>query len=235
MREADIGFGNCEQVIASVGFYAQRMAYPPMLDDFKAVGLNALGLANNHFMDMGPMPGDAGPRGDARPGHPVRRLRPEPRGSPGAGNPGGEGRARRADVVLVLGRHFAPPAYMEQARAGANKPGLAMIVGHQVAVPGTDTTVLMPAAADMRMLADSVARAEDAGGLPDGVVPPALGRSGRHRPGDHPAAAPGTPDVDHPGRSQRRPQPRQRRPQADLPRRGGRRAPTSSSATATTC
>ena len=37
MRAADVGFGNCEQVIASVGFYAQRMAYPPMLDDFKAV------------------------------------------------------------------------------------------------------------------------------------------------------------------------------------------------------
>ena len=35
-----------------------------------------------------------------------------------------------------------------------------MIVGHQVAVPGSDTPVLMPAAADMRMLADSVAKAK---------------------------------------------------------------------------
>jgi poly-gamma-glutamate synthesis protein (capsule biosynthesis protein) len=159
MREADIGFGNCEQVIASVGFYAQRMAYPPMLDDFKAVGLNALSLANNHFMDMGPIPAMQG----------LEELRARGIQFAGCGRNLEEALAPGIRVVkgvrvglmsfLCSSATFAPPAYMEQARAGVNKPGMAMIVGHQVAVPGTDTTVLMPAATDMRMLADSVARA----------------------------------------------------------------------------
>ena len=56
LREADVGFGNCEETIASIGFYGQRVAYPSMLDDFKASGLNTLALSNNHFMDMGPAP-----------------------------------------------------------------------------------------------------------------------------------------------------------------------------------
>lgn len=160
MREADIGFGNCEQAISSIGFYAQRMAYPPMLDDFKAVGLNALGLANNHFMDMGPIPAMQG----------LDELRA--RGIQFAGCGRNLDEALAPGIRTVKGMRvglmafwcssatFAPPAYMEQARAGANKPGMAMIVGHQVAVPGSDTTVLMPAAADMRMLADSVKKAK---------------------------------------------------------------------------
>ena len=160
MREADIGFGNCEQAIASIGFYAQRMAYPPMLDDFKAVGLNAVGLANNHFMDMGPIPALQG----------LDELRA--RGMQFAGCGRNLDEALAPGIRTVKGMRvglmafwcssatFAPPAYMEQARAGANKPGMAMIVGHQVAVPGSDTTVLMPAAADMRMLADSVKKAK---------------------------------------------------------------------------
>ena len=159
MRQADIGFGNCEQVISSIGFYAQRMAYPPMLDDFKAVGLNALGLANNHFMDMGPAPAMQG----------LEELRA--RGIQFAGCGRNLDEALAPGIKVVKGMRvglmsfwcssatFAPPAYMEQARAGANKPGLAMIVGHQVSVPGFDAPVLMPAAADMRMLADSVAKA----------------------------------------------------------------------------
>lgn len=160
MREADVGFGNCEQVIASVGFYAQRMAYPPMLDDFKAAGLNALSLANNHFMDMGPIPAMQG----------LDELRA--RGIQFAGCGRNLQEALAPGVLVVKGVRvglmsfwcsaatFAPPAYMEQARAGAGKPGLAMIVGHQVAVPGSDATALMPAAGDMRMLAESVARAK---------------------------------------------------------------------------
>jgi poly-gamma-glutamate synthesis protein (capsule biosynthesis protein) len=160
MREADVGFGNCEQVIASVGFYAQRMAYPPMLDDFKAAGLNALSLANNHFMDMGPIPAMQG----------LEELRS--RGFLFAGCGRNLEEALAPGIRVVKGQRvgllsywcsastLAPPAYMEQARAGTNKPGLAMIVGHQVQVPGTDAPVLMPAAADMRMLADSVAKAK---------------------------------------------------------------------------
>jgi hypothetical protein len=54
LREADVGFGNCEETIASIGFYGQRVAYPSMLDDFKASGLNTLALSNNHFMERGP-------------------------------------------------------------------------------------------------------------------------------------------------------------------------------------
>ena len=160
MREADIGFGNCEQVIASVGFYAQRMAYPAILDDFKAAGLNSLSLANNHFMDMGPIPAMQG----------LDELRARDIQFAGCGRNLEEALAPGIKVVKGVrvglmsfwcsAATFAPPAYMEQARAGVNKPGLAMIVGQQVTVPGSDTPVLLPAAADMRMLADSVAKAK---------------------------------------------------------------------------
>jgi poly-gamma-glutamate capsule biosynthesis protein CapA/YwtB (metallophosphatase superfamily) len=159
MREADIGFGNCEQAIASVGFYAQRMAYPPMLDDFKAAGLTALGLANNHFMDMGPVPALQG----------IGEMKS--RGFQFAGCGRNLDDALAPGIRVVKGVRvglmsfwcsaatFAPPAYMEQARAGAGKPGMAMIVGQQVRVPGSDVPVLMPVAADIRMLAESVKRA----------------------------------------------------------------------------
>jgi len=160
MREADIGFGNCEQVVASVGFYAQRMAYPAILDDFKAAGLNSLSLANNHFMDMGPIPAMQG----------LEELRARDIQFAGCGRNLEEALAPGIKVVKGMrvglmsfwcsAATFAPPAYMEQARAGVNKPGLAMIVGQQVTVPGSDTPVLLPAAADMRMLADSVAKAK---------------------------------------------------------------------------
>jgi len=160
MREADIGFGNCEQVVASVGFYAQRMAYPAILDDFKAAGLNSLSLANNHFMDMGPIPAMQG----------LEELRARDIQFAGCGRNLEEALAPGIKVVKGVrvglmsfwcsAATFAPPAYMEQARAGVNKPGLAMIVGQQVTVPGSDTPVLLPAAADMRMLADSVAKAK---------------------------------------------------------------------------
>jgi len=160
MREADIGFGNCEQVVASVGFYAQRMAYPAILDDFKAAGLNSLSLANNHFMDMGPIPAVQG----------LEELRARDIQFAGCGRNLEEALAPGIKVVKGVrvglmsfwcsAATFAPPAYMEQARAGVNKPGLAMIVGQQVTVPGSDTPVLLPAAADMRMLADSVAKAK---------------------------------------------------------------------------
>ena len=160
MREADIGFGNCEQVVASVGFYAQRMAYPAILDDFKAAGLNSLSLANNHFMDMGPIPAMQG----------LEELRARDIQFAGCGRNLEEALAPGIKVVKGVrvglmsfwcsAATFAPPAYMEQARAGVNKPGLAMIVGQQITVPGSDTPVLLPAAADMRMLADSVAKAK---------------------------------------------------------------------------
>jgi poly-gamma-glutamate synthesis protein (capsule biosynthesis protein) len=159
MREADVGFGNCEEAIASIGFYGQRVGYPSMLDDFKAVGLNTLSLSNNHFMDMGPAPALQG----------LEELRV--RGFTIAGAGRNLEQALAPGIRTVKGVrvgllafwcapiNFAPPAFMEQARAGATKPGQAMIVGYQVTVPGAQGPQLLPLASDMKALAESVARA----------------------------------------------------------------------------
>ena len=56
LREADVGFGNCEETSASIGFYGRRVAYPSMMDDFKASGLNTLALSNNHLVGQAPIP-----------------------------------------------------------------------------------------------------------------------------------------------------------------------------------
>ena len=159
MREADVGFGNCEEVISSIGFYAQRMGYPEMLDDFKAVGLNTFGLSNNHWMDMGAQPALQG----------LDELRKRGLTFAGCGRNLEEALAPGIRVVRgtrigllafwCTASNFAPPAYMEQARAGANKPGIAMIVGDQVIVPGSNTPQLMPRASDITTMTDAIAKA----------------------------------------------------------------------------
>ena len=55
--------------------------------------------------------------------------------------------------------NFGTPAFMEQSRAGASKPGQAMIVGYQVVAPGSPAPQLLPLASDMKALTESVARA----------------------------------------------------------------------------
>ena len=159
LREADVGFGNCEETIASIGFYGQRVAYPSMLDDFKASGLNTLALSNNHFMDMGPAPALQG----------LDELRK--RGFTVAGAGANLDAALTPGIRTVKGVrigllafwcapiNFGTPAFMEQSRAGASKPGQAMIVGYQVVAPGSPAPQLLPLASDMKALTESVARA----------------------------------------------------------------------------
>jgi len=159
LRESDIGFGNCEEAIASIGFYGQRVAPPSMLDDFAAAGLNTLGLANNHFMDLGPAPALQG----------LAELRARGFTFAGAG--------ATLDAALIPGIrtvksarigllafwcapiNFGTPAFIEQSRATASKPGQAMILGYQVIAPGSPAPALLPLASDMKMLAEAVARA----------------------------------------------------------------------------
>jgi poly-gamma-glutamate synthesis protein (capsule biosynthesis protein) len=159
MRDADVAFGNCEEVISSIGFYAQRMAYPAMLDDFAAVGLNTLSLSNNHFMDMGPQPamqglGELKSRGFTFSGC-GRNL--EEALTPGIR----VAKGMRVGMLAFweVASNFAPPAYMEQARASANKPGMAMITGVQVVRPGSRDPILMPRTEDMDTMARAIERA----------------------------------------------------------------------------
>ncbi|OFV92072.1 MAG: hypothetical protein A3G76_08500 [Acidobacteria bacterium RIFCSPLOWO2_12_FULL_65_11] len=161
LRESDAAFGNCEEPIASVGFMYQKtsqMAWPPILDDFKAAGFNMLSGANNHYMDLGPAGLLQG----------LEESRSRGFAIAGAGKDLDEALAPAVRTVkgvrvglLAFWCNQAGSAYVDYARAGRDKPGVAMITGAQVIVPdGTATrTAALPQAADLQMLADAIRRA----------------------------------------------------------------------------
>ena len=161
LRDADVAFGNCEEPVASVGFMYQKtsqMAWPPTLDDLKAAGFNMLSAANNHYMDLGPEGLVQGLDESRKRGFAIA----------GAGKNLEAALAPAIRTVkgvrvglLAFWCNAAGGGYADYARAGKDKTGVAMITGNEVTVPdgsGTRTAVL-PQAADIRMLADAVAKA----------------------------------------------------------------------------
>jgi poly-gamma-glutamate synthesis protein (capsule biosynthesis protein) len=162
LREADVAFGNCEEPVASVGFMYQKtsqMAWPEILDDFKASGFTMLSAANNHYMDLGP---EALLQG-------LEESRARGFAIAGAGRNLDEAttagirtvKGTRVGLLAFWCNQLQPGGYVDYARAGANKPGVAIISGAQVAVPSDDgtATMLLPQAADLAMLDQAIRRA----------------------------------------------------------------------------
>jgi len=161
LRDADASFGNCEEPIASVGFMYQKtsqMAWPPILDDFKAAGFNMLSGANNHYMDLGPEGLLQGLEESRKRGFAIA----------GAGKSLDD--ALRPGIRTVKGVRVGLLAfwcnqtdggYADYARAGKDKPGVAMITGAQVTVPDGNgvRTAALPRTADMTTLTDAIGRA----------------------------------------------------------------------------
>ena len=161
LREADASFGNCEEPVASVGFMYQKtsqMAWPPILDDFKAAGFNMLSAANNHYMDLGPEGLLQGLDESRKRGFAIA----------GAGKNLDEALTPGIRTVkgvrvglLAFWCNQAGGGYADYARAGRDKPGVAMITGAQVTVPDGNgvRTAVLPQSADINMMADAIRRA----------------------------------------------------------------------------
>jgi hypothetical protein len=162
LRESDAAFGNCEEPVASVGFMypkTSQMAWPPILDDFKAAGFNMLNVANNHYMDLGPDGLLQGLQESRQRGFAVagagRDL--DAALTPGIRNVKGV----RVGLLGFWCNQEAYGGYVDYARAGKDKPGVAVISGYQVAVPdaGGIRELLLPQASDLKMLRDAIQRA----------------------------------------------------------------------------
>lgn len=210
MREADAAFGNCEEPVGTTGFMYQKtsqMAWPTILDDFKAAGLNMLSVANNHYMDLGP---DALAEG-------IEESRKRGFAVSGAGKNLDEAatvgirtvKGVRVGLLAFWCNQGNQGGYADYARATKNKPGVAIISGLQVTVPkadGTSTTVVLPQASDIQVMADAVKRARaqvdflmvsfhqhwGGGGAPQGLIEDAAaaGRGPNHAtPRDQPPLA----------------------------------------------
>jgi poly-gamma-glutamate capsule biosynthesis protein CapA/YwtB (metallophosphatase superfamily) len=162
LREADASFGNCEEPVASVGFMYQKasqMAWPEILDDFKASGFTMLSAANNHYMDLG----------DAGLIQGIEESRKRGFAISGAGKNLEEATAVAVRTVkgvrvglLSFWCSAAQGDYTAYARAAAGKPGVAVISGQQVVVPdgrGGAAMMTLPLAADMRLLEEAVKKA----------------------------------------------------------------------------
>lgn len=162
LREADASFGNCEEPVASVGFMYQKtsqMAWPEILDDFKATGFTMLSAANNHYMDLG----DAGLLQG------LDESRKRGFAISGAGRNVEEATAVAVRTVkgvrvglLSFWCSAAQSDYTTYARAAAGKTGVAVIAGQQVTVPdgkGGSAAMTLPLAADMRLLDEAVKKA----------------------------------------------------------------------------
>ena len=188
MRDADAAFGNCEEPIGTTGFMYQKtsqMAWPTILDDHKAAGFNMLSVANNHYMDLGPDALAEGIEESHKRGFAVagagRNL--DEATTVGIRNVKGV----RVGMLAFWCNQGNQGGYADYARAGRNKPGVAMISGVQVTVPksdGTRTSVVLPDASDMQVMADAVKRARSqvdflmvsfhqhwgGGGAPQGLI-----------------------------------------------------------------
>jgi poly-gamma-glutamate synthesis protein (capsule biosynthesis protein) len=160
LREGDASFGNCEQPVATTGTLYQKpsqMAWPPILDDFWAVGLNMLNVANNHYMDLGPDALEEGIEESKKRGFVVA----------GAGRNLVE--AATVGIRMVKGvrvgllgfwvNQGTQDGYADYARVGRDKPGVLIIQGVQVARPsahGGVEAVVLPDASDMRVMSEAI-------------------------------------------------------------------------------
>jgi poly-gamma-glutamate synthesis protein (capsule biosynthesis protein) len=162
IREADASFGNCEEPVASVGFMYQKasqMAWPEILDDFKASGFTMLSAANNHYMDLGDAGLVQGLEESRRRGFAIS----------GAGKSLDEATAVAIRTVkgvrvglLSFWCSAGQSEYTTYARAGAAKTGVAVIGGQPVSVPdgkGGATVMTLPLSTDMQTLQAAVKRA----------------------------------------------------------------------------
>ncbi|MGE0445055.1 MAG: CapA family protein [Vicinamibacterales bacterium] len=158
IRAADVAFANCEQAVADQGALRggfPQTAEPPMLDDFRASGLSMLSLANNHSFDLG----EAGLLDW------IEESRSRGFTVAGAGRTADE--ALAPGVMTVKGQRVGLLAFLCAAdsdamtlyRAGASKPGIGVIAGTRVQVPGSPLPLLLPHAADMQRMTDAVRRA----------------------------------------------------------------------------
>ena len=162
MRDADVAFGNCEEQIATQGFLAQhfsQMAWPEILDDFKAGGFNMLSIANNHSLDLGEV------------GLLQWIEESKKRDFTIAGGGRNLDEATTAGIRTVKGQrigllafwcaadNFDTPEYMAAARARRDKSGIGLITGTRVSVPGSPIPLLLPQAADLQTMTDAVRRA----------------------------------------------------------------------------
>lgn len=163
LHESDAAFGNCEEPVASVGFMYQKtsqMAWPEILDDFKASGLNMLSAANNHYMDLG----------DAGLVQGLDESRKRGFAITGAGKNINEAtsvairnvKGVRVGMLAFWCNALGQGDYAVYARAGAAKTGVAIISGAQVGVPdgrGGVKPALLPQLADLQLLEEAVKRA----------------------------------------------------------------------------
>lgn len=158
IRAADVAFANCEQAVADQGALRggfPQTAEPPMLDDFRASGLSMLSLANNHSFDLG----EAGLLDW------IEESKSRGFTVAGAGRTAEE--ALAPGVMTVKGQRVGLLAFLCAAdsdamtlyRAGASKPGIGVIAGTRVQVPGSSVPLLLPHAADLQRMTDAVRRA----------------------------------------------------------------------------
>ena len=163
MREADLAFGNCEQAIASVGYIEPKpsvMGWPPILDDFKASGFDILALANNHYMDLGEEAALQGLVELDRRGFVVAGGGKDLDGALSPGIATAKGRRVGTLAFWCAAATVDGTGYIERARATDSKPGVAIISGHEVTIPGArGSSLLLPRASDLATLGDAVERA----------------------------------------------------------------------------
>jgi poly-gamma-glutamate capsule biosynthesis protein CapA/YwtB (metallophosphatase superfamily) len=156
LRESDVAFGNSEQPVTDTGALRAgftQTADPPILDDWRESGLTMLSLANNHSLDLG-VAGmldwieDSSARGFT---------------VAGAGRTLAE--ATAPGVTTVNGKRvgllafYVAPGNRDEFRAGADRPGVGVIAGARVSVPGQAFPLTLPNAADVQMMTDAVRRA----------------------------------------------------------------------------
>lgn len=162
IRDADVAFGNCEQPIATEGVLKggfPQTADPEILDDFAASGFDMLSIANNHSMDLREAGLFSWIEESTKRGFTVA----------GGGSSLDEATApgimtvnsQRVGLLAFLcaAEDFQRPEYMFEFRAQAGKSGIGLITGTRVSVPGSPIPLLLPRAADMRMMTEAVSRA----------------------------------------------------------------------------
>ena len=156
MREADLAFGNCEEAIASVGYIepkASAMGWPSILDDFKAAGLDILALANNHYMDLGEEAALQGLEEMSDRGFVVAGGGKDLEGALSPGIATAKGRRVGTLAFWCAAATVDGTSYIERARATDSKPGVAVISGHEVTIPGgSGSSMLLPRASDLHRL-----------------------------------------------------------------------------------
>ncbi len=162
IRDADVAFGNCEQPIASEGVLrggSPQTADPLMLDDFATSGFDMLSIANNHSMDLSESGLLSWIEESTKRGFTIagggRNL--DEATAPGVMTAKGQRVGMLA--FLCAAEDLQRPEYMAGFRAQSNKAGIGLITGTRVTVPGSPIPLLLPRAADMRMMTEAISRA----------------------------------------------------------------------------